>query len=87
MADILCSTGALIGKANNRDYHLIGKLAGLLQCDGYEFMMYSSWYGEWEILADYLAGLNLYMPVVHCDKRIGEAVSQGKMWLRHLVKP
>lgn len=78
MADILCSTGALIGKANNRDYHLIGKLAGLLQCDGYEFMMYSSWYGEWEILADYLAGLNLYMPVVHCDKRIGEAVSQGE---------
>lgn len=78
MAEILCSTGALIGKANNRDYHLIGKLAGLLQCDGYEFMMYSSWYGEWEILADYLAGLNLYMPVVHCDKRIGEAVSQGQ---------
>lgn len=78
MAEILCSTGALIGKANNRDYHLIGKLAGLLQCDGYEFMMYSSWYGEWEILADYLAGLNLYMPVVHCDKRIGEAVSQGE---------
>ncbi len=78
MAEILCSTGALIGKANNRDYHLIGKLAGLLQCDGYEFMMYSSWYGEWEILADYLVGLNLYMPVAHCDKRIGEAVSQGE---------
>lgn len=78
MAEILCSTGALIGRANNRDYHLLQKLAGQLQCDGYEFMMYSSWYGEWEALADYLAGLSLYMPVVHCDKRIGEAISQGE---------
>ena len=78
MAEILCSTGALIGKPNNRDYHILQKLADQLQCDGYEFMMYSSWYEEWEILADYLAGLNLHMPVVHCDKRIGEAISQGE---------
>lgn len=78
MAEILCSTGALIGRSNNRDYRLLQKLAGELACDGYEFMMYSSWYGEWEILADYLEGLGLYMPVLHCDKRIGEAVSQGE---------
>ncbi|MCM1118554.1 MAG: sugar phosphate isomerase/epimerase [bacterium] len=78
MAEILCSTGALIGKANNRDYHLLQRLAGQLDCDGYEFMMYSSWYEEWEAMADYLVGLGLHMPVVHCDKRIGEAVSQGE---------
>ncbi|MDE7223780.1 MAG: sugar phosphate isomerase/epimerase [Acetatifactor sp.] len=78
MADILCSTGALIGKANNRDYHILQVLAGQLQCDGYEFMMYSSWYEEWEALADYLAGSDLYIPMLHCDKRIGEAVSQGE---------
>lgn len=78
MAEILCSTGALIGKGNHRDYHILEKLAGKLACDGYEFMMYSSWYGEWERLADDLEGLGLYMPVLHCDKRIGEAVSQGE---------
>lgn len=78
MAEILCSTGALIGKPNNRDYRILQKLAKQLQCDGYEFMMYSSWYEEWEILADYLAGLNLHIPVLHCDKRIGEAISQGE---------
>ena len=78
MAEILCSTGALIGKANNRDYHLLQKLAGQLQCDGYEFMVYSSWYEEWEKLADYLAGLGLHIPVVHADKRIGEFISQGE---------
>lgn len=76
--EILCSTGALIGKGNHRDYHILEKLAGKLACDGYEFMMYSSWYGEWERLADDLEGLGLYMPVLHCDKRIGEAVSQGE---------
>lgn len=78
MAEILCSTGALIGKANNRDYHILQNLAGQLECDGYEFMMYSSWYGEWKTLADYLVGLGLHMPVMHCDKRIGEAISQGE---------
>lgn len=78
MAEILCSTGALIGKANNRDYHLLQRLAGQLACDGYEFMMYSSWYEEWKAMADYLVSLGLHMPVVHCDKRIGEAVSQGE---------
>lgn len=78
MAEILCSTGALLGKENNRDYHLLQKLSEQLQCDGYEFMVYSSWYEEWEGMADYLAGLGLYMPVLHCDKRIGEAVSQGE---------
>lgn len=78
MAEILCSTGALIGKGNNRDYRLLQRLAGQLECDGYEFMMYSSWYGEWEALADYLVSLDLHMPVVHGDKRIGEAISQGE---------
>lgn len=78
MAEILCSTGALIGKANGRDYHILQKLAGQLECDGYELMMYGSWYGEWETLADYLVSLGMHMPVVHCDKRIGEAVSQGE---------
>lgn len=78
MAEILCSTGALIGKGNNRDYRLLQRLAGQLECDGYEFMMYSSWYEEWETLADYLVGLGLHMPVVHGDKRIGEAISQGE---------
>lgn len=86
MAEILCSTGALIGKENNRDYRLLRKLAGQLQCDGYEFMMYSSWYGEWEALADYLAELELHMPVAHCDKRIGESVSRGEDTAQYMEK-
>ena len=39
MCTILCSTGALIGRPNNRDYRLLKTLSKQLTCDGYEFMM------------------------------------------------
>ena len=37
MAQILCSTGALIGRPNNRDYRLLESFAKQLHCDGFEF--------------------------------------------------
>lgn len=46
MNQILCSTGALIGIPNGRDYRLLEKLSGKLNCDGYEFMMYSTGMGR-----------------------------------------
>lgn len=74
---ILCSTGALIGKPNGRNYKLLGGLAGQLDCDGFEFMMYDSWYEkEEEILSD-LAEMRLCIPVMHCEKHIGEALSKN----------
>ena len=77
MAQILCSTGALIGRPNHRDYHLIEKIKGQLKCDGFEFMMYSTWYDEAERIADYLIEQNINIPVMHCEKHIGEAISKG----------
>ena len=38
MFKILCSTGALLGKSNNRDYKLLKELSTKLTCDGFEFM-------------------------------------------------
>ena len=38
--EILCSTGALIGRPNGRDYRLLEPLSKKLHCDGFEFMMY-----------------------------------------------
>ena len=52
MAKILCSTGTMIGRPNGRDYRLIEKYAPQLHCDGFEFMMYSSWYEEVDVLTD-----------------------------------
>lgn len=78
MCKILCSTGALIGKPNNRDYKLLETLSKQLTCDGFEFMMYSSWYDEVEVLIDALKSMKLYIPVMHCEKHIGEAISKAE---------
>lgn len=80
--EILCSTGALIGRANDRDYHLLEGLAERLSCDGFEFMMYESWYGEEDgserdELIRYLREIRLHIPVMHCEKHIGERISKG----------
>lgn len=77
MNQILCSTGALIGKSNGRNYRMLGDLAEQLFCDGFEFMMYSSWYEEIEEIAGYLREAELFIPVMHCEKHIGEAVSRN----------
>ena len=77
MSQILCSTGALIGKPNNRDYTLLKGLAGKLECDGFEFMMYESWYEQVDKLVAVLKEFSLHIPVMHCEKHIGEAISSG----------
>lgn len=78
MRRILCSTGALITAKNNRDYRLLREMTPKIKCDGYEFLMYDSWYPEWEKVAREVAGMNLQIPVLHADKGIGEAISRGE---------
>lgn len=77
MSTVLCSTGALLGMPNGRDYRLLETLSGQLDCDGFEFMMYGSWYDQVDDLLATLLSLKLYIPVVHCEKKIGEVISQG----------
>ena len=77
MSKVLCSTGALIGRPNGRNHKLLAEFAGRLCCDGFELMMYDSWYEELEqVIADILE-MKLYIPVVHCEKTIGQAISVG----------
>lgn len=75
MSKILCSTGALLRYGG--DYRALDSLARQLACDGYEFMMDSPYYVEAEALKNYLRQLQLYIPVVHCEKSIGENISEG----------
>ncbi len=77
MAEILCSTGALIGRPNGRDYRLLGPLSEKLSCDGFEFMMYSTWYEEREAIIAFLQENHIYTPVLHAEKGIGEYISKG----------
>lgn len=74
---ILCSTGAITGKRNNYDYTLLEKLAQELECDGFELMVDRDWYEIREQLKDYLKEKAFYIPVVHCEKEIGELISLG----------
>ena len=77
MRRVLCSTGALIGRPNGRNYRLLAGCRETLRCDGLEFMMYDSWYDQVEALARFLKDLGLPIPVMHCEKSVGEALSQG----------
>ena len=77
MNKILCSTGALIGIPNGRNYRLLEELSKQLNCDGFEFMMYSTWYEEVDELINYLKEMKFFIPIVHCEKRIGEGLSKG----------
>lgn len=72
MNQILCSTGALLGRPNDRNYRLLSKMKEQLDCDGFEFMIYSSWYPEIEELIPAVKALGLNIPVIHCQKSLGE---------------
>ena len=63
MNQVLCSTGALIGRPNKRNYRLLETLAGQLDCDGFEFMMYDTWYEEREEILSYLGKIGLKIPI------------------------
>ena len=77
MTRILVSTGALIGRPNGRDFRLIPTYARELDCDGFEFMMYSDWYDKIDDIVAFLKENNISTPTYHCQKSIGEAISKG----------
>ena len=77
MHQILCSTGALIGRPNGRDYRLLKQFCPQLECDGFEFMLYTTWYDQIEALTSFLKSIQLHIPVMHCEKSISEHISKG----------
>ncbi len=75
---ILCSTGALIGRPNGRDYRLLNECVKYLDCDGYEFMMYDDWYGRTDEVADFFADFPKPFPVLHAEKSVGDLISRNE---------
>jgi len=75
---ILCSTGALVGRPNGRDFRLLEQCVERLDCDGFEFMMYDSWYGQVEEVRAFMTRLPAPVPAVHCEKGIGEIISRNE---------
>lgn len=74
---ILVSTGALIGRPHKRDFTLLNDFSKKLSNDGFEFMMYSTWYEQKDKLLSFLVNSGLKFPVMHAEKSIGEAISKG----------
>lgn len=74
---IYVSTGALIGRPNGRDYRLLKDFKNQLNCDGFEFMLYSDWYGKTDEIADFLKTENIKTPTFHCQKSVTEAFCKG----------
>ena len=75
MNKILCSTGALLGRPNGRDWRLLAEYTPRLNCDGFEFMVYDSWYDNFDEVIDYVRRLGLNIPTLHCEKTIGELLA------------
>lgn len=74
MNKILCSSGAIIGRANNNDYTLLKEYAHKLHCDGFELMMSSSWYPDLDDVITTIKSYGLDIPVIHSQKSLGEAL-------------
>ena len=70
MGRILCSTGALLGRPNGRDFSLLPSLESRLHCDGLELMFYDSWYDQQDALFSVLSGLRKPICVFHAEKGI-----------------
>lgn len=78
MHQVLCSTGALIGRPNNRNHKLLNEYASQIHCDGFEFMFYHSWYQKADEIVRDIQNMKLNIPVFHCEKGIGERISKSE---------
>ncbi|MBQ4581480.1 MAG: sugar phosphate isomerase/epimerase [Clostridia bacterium] len=74
---VLCSTGAIITRRNNRDFTLLPAIVPKLNCGALEFMMYESWHGQEDAIRRVLEGGEFIVPVFHMTKQIGQWISEG----------
>lgn len=79
MNRILCSTGALLGRPNKRDYRLLKEFTPRLNADGLELLVYDTWYPEIDDFIGTVKAMHLNIPVVHCEKAMGEALAGMKV--------
>ncbi|MBO5647070.1 MAG: hypothetical protein J6S59_08120, partial [Clostridia bacterium] len=75
MNEIYLSTGAFTGRTNGRDPHLLTRFHRLLDCDGFEFMLMSSFDSVMsELIAEYRAE-GIRIPILHARKELGDHLS------------
>lgn len=77
MNRVLCSTGTSVGRPNGRNIRVLDRCVREVRCDGWEFMMYDSWYGREQEIGEYMAAFPAKVPVFHCEKGVGERISRN----------
>lgn len=77
MNRVLCSTGAIIGRPNGRDFTLLSKYQERIDCDGYEFLMYDSWYEKIDDIRRFMQTFSTPVPVFHVEKSVGDLISRN----------
>lgn len=82
---ILASTGAYLGRINNFDHSLIGKLAPKIHCDGYELMIYKMPYEHHESYERAIIESKVKFETVHLDKLLGDFLSRNEPGDKALV--
>lgn len=78
MNRVLCSTGTMIGRPNGRDITLLGRYKDYIECDGFEFLMYDTWYDRLDDIRRYMSGLDALIPSFHVEKSVGELISRNE---------
>lgn len=80
MKKILCSTGAIFPRTTPDKYVTLAEKAEKLECDGFEFLVDSTMYDNIPLLADIIKPMGLNIPILHCQKSIGESLAGMKVW-------
>jgi len=73
---VYCSTGTFLGRYNGRDWRILPELAARIEADGFELMIFSNWYGEFDELARALKTGGLTFGAMHIEKGIGSDLSE-----------
>lgn len=78
---LLCSSGALIGRANGFDITLVSRILPSLidegVIDGAELMMLPVYYGRLREVAQLWLDAGISFPVIHCEKEVGTLLSDA----------
>ena len=75
---VLSSTGAFVGRPNGRNHKLLYEVVPRLHADGYEFMMYDTWYSRIGEVVQDLQPLGMLIPVFHVEKSVGHLLGLGE---------
>lgn len=74
---LLCSTGALVGRSNGYDHRVILENKNAIEADGFELMMLSAWYDRLPEVARDLEKGQVYTPVIHLEKDVSPLLFLG----------